>query len=137
MWPQILTALFSLIDKVLPDPQAAAAAKLEAMKMQDSAAGRALEADTKLALAQIAVNTADAQSGNTMQSTGRPFILWVCGVAMAWDTVIRPMVTFGAALTGHLLPDLPNLSSDQLYAILGGLLGLGTLRTVEKVRNSA
>ena len=39
MWPQLLTALFGCIDKVLPDPQAAAAAKLEAMKLQASAAG--------------------------------------------------------------------------------------------------
>lgn len=137
MWPQILTALFSLIDKVLPDPQAAASAKLEAMKMQASAEGQALEASTKLALAQIAVNTADAQSTNTMQRTGRPFILWVCGFAMAWDTLIRPMATFAAALAGHTLPELPNLSSDQLYSILGGLLGLGAFRTVEKIKGAA
>ena|SRR2546428_4523472 len=137
MWPQLLTALFGCIDKVLPDPQAAAAAKLEAMKLQASAAGAQLEADTRLALAQIGVNQADAAGQGAMQRNGRPFILWVCGVALAWDTVLRPVATFGAALAGHPLPVLPNLSTDQLYGLLFGLLGLGGLRTVEKVKGVA
>ena len=72
-----------------------------------------------------------------MQRNGRPFILWVCGVALAWDTVLRPVATFGAALAGHPLPVLPNLSTDQLYGLLFGLLGLGGLRTVEKVKGVA
>lgn len=137
MWPQLLAGLFSLIDKVIPDPQAAAAAKLEALKLQDSKEGRDLEAATRLQLAQINVNSADASGQSAMQRNGRPFILWVCGFAMAWDTLIRPVLTYGAAMAGHPLPALPNLSSDQLYAVLGGLLGLGSLRTVEKVKGAA
>lgn len=137
MWPQILSALFGVIDKVLPDPQAAAAAKLEAMKLQSSAEGAQLEAATRLALAQIDVAKADAQGQSPMQRNGRPFILWVCGVALGFDTIAKPLILYTAALAGHPLPPMPTLSSDQLYALLAGILGLGGFRTFEKVKGAA
>lgn len=137
MWPQLLAGLFGIIDKVVPDPQAAAAAKLQAMQMQNTADGQKLEADMKIALAQIGVNQADAQGASAMQRNGRPFIVWVCGVALAWDTVLRPMITYAAAYAGHPIPVLPNLSTDQLYGILAGVLGLGGFRTIEKVKGAA
>lgn len=137
MWPQLLGMLFGIIDKVLPDPQAAAVAKVKAMELHASGEGAQLEAATRLALGQIEVNKADASGASAMQRNGRPFILWVCGVAMAWDTVMRPVITYGAALAGHPLPEMPNLQTEQLYTVLGGILGLGSLRTVEKVRGAA
>jgi hypothetical protein len=136
VWPQLLTAIFGIVDKVIPDPQAAAAAKLQAMQMQATAEGQKLESDTRLALAQLEVNKADAQSSSAMQRNGRPFIVWVCGVALAWDTVARPMITYAAAYAGHPIPPLPNLSTDQLYGILAGVLGLGGFRTIEKVKGA-
>jgi hypothetical protein len=137
MWPQLFTALFGIIDKVIPDPAAAAAAKLEAMRLQASADGAQLEAATRLELAQTDVNKADASGQSAMQRNGRPMIIWVCGVALAWDTVIRPMATYGAAMAGHPLPVLPNLSTEQLYGLLTGLMGLGSMRTVEKIKGVA
>lgn len=137
MWPQLLAAIFGIVDKVIPDPQAAAAAKLEAMKLQASQAGQELEAQTRLALAQIDVNKADAQGASPMQRNWRPVIGWVCGIALAWDTIGRPMMTLAWVMAGHTAPVLPNLSTEQLYGLLGGLLGLGSLRTVEKVKGSA
>lgn len=137
MWPQLLAAIFGIVDKVIPDPQAAAAAKLEAMKLQASQAGQELEAQTRLALAQIDVNKADAQGASPMQRNWRPFIGWVCGIALAWDTIGRPVATLAWVMAGHTAPVLPNLSSEQLYGLLAGLLGLGSLRTVEKVKGSA
>ena len=137
MWPAVIASIFGIIDKVLPDPGAAIAAKMEAIKLQDSAEGRALEAQTRLALGQIEVNKADSAGQSPMQRNGRPFILWVCGVALAFDTVAKPMLAYGAALAGHPLPELPNLSSDQLYGLLFGILGLGGLRTAEKIKGAA
>lgn len=88
-------------------------------------------------LAQLDVAKADAAGQSPMQRNGRPFIVWVCGVALAWDTVARPMLTYGAAMAGHPLPELPNLSTEQLYTIIGGVMGLGAFRTVEKVKGAA
>lgn len=137
MWPQLLSALFGVIDKVLPDPQAAASAKLEAMKLQASAEGAQLEAATRLALAQIDINKADATSGNLMQYGWRPFIGWICGLALAWDTIGRPMVVMGWVMAGNAAPVLPTLSTEQLYGLIFGMLGLGGLRTVEKTKGAA
>lgn len=136
MWELLLTPIFKIIDKVIPDPAAAQAAKLEAMKLQASKEGADLAASLQINLAQISVNQADASGQSPMQRNGRPFILWVCGVALAWDTVLRPVVTYGAAMWGHPLPTMPNLQTEQLYSILAGVLGLGTLRTVEKVKGA-
>lgn len=133
----LLPVITSVIDKIFPDKAAADAAKLEVLRMQQSGELAALQADTSLALAQIGVNKADAAGASPMQRNGRPFILWVCGVALAWDTVARPMITFGAALAGHPLPPIPNLSTEQLYGLLFGLLGLGGLRSIEKVKGVA
>jgi Holin of 3TMs, for gene-transfer release len=137
MWPALLASLFSLIDKVIPDPQAAQAAKLHAMDLQNSKEGAAMAAELAVTLAQIDVNKADAAGASPMQRNGRPFIVWVCGVALAWDTVIRPIVTYGAAWAGHPLPMLPNLQTEQLYTILGGVLGLGVMRSAEKIKGVA
>jgi hypothetical protein len=137
MWPQLLAAIFGIVDKVIPDPQAAAAAKLEAMKLQASAEGASLEAATRLALAQVDVNKADANGQSAMQRNGRPFILWVCGIALAFDTIAKPVAVYAATIAGHPLPPMPNLSSDQLYSLLFGILGLGGLRTMEKVKGAA
>jgi len=136
LFPPIFEVIKSVLARVLPDPQAQAAAQVQALDLLtsgtfDQRAGQAL------ALAQIEVNKADAAGASAMQRNGRPFILWVCGIAMAWDTIARPMIAYGAAIAGHPLPELPNLSSEQLYGILAGVLGLGSLRTVEKVKRAA
>jgi hypothetical protein len=137
MWNLLLPLLGDVLDKIIPDPQAAAAAKLEALKLAQAGQLAELDVQTKLALAQIDNNKADAQGASPMQRNWRPAIGWVCAAALAWDTIVRPILTFGMAYAGHQPPTLPTLSSEQLYSLLFGLLGLGGLRTVEKVKGAA
>lgn len=133
----LLPALADIIKKVIPDPQAAAAAQLEVMKLAQAGELAELDAQTRLALAQIDTNKADSAGASPMQRNWRPAIGWVCAAALAWDTIGRPMLTFGMAYAGHQPPPLPTLSTEQLYSLLFGLLGLGSLRTVEKVKGAA
>lgn len=137
MWQLLVPLIGNVLDKVIPDPQAAAAAKLEALKLAQTGQLAELDAQTKLALAQIGVNQADSQGASPMQRNWRPMIGWVCAAALAWDTILRPMIFFGMAAAGKPLPVMPTLSTDQLYGLLFGLLGLGGLRTVEKVKGAA
>lgn len=137
MWNLLLPMLSGVLDKILPDPQAAAAAKLEALRLAQAGELAELDAQTKLALAQIGVNQADAAGASPVQRSWRPAIGWVCAAALAWDTLLRPMLTFVLAFVGKPVPPIPSLSSDQLYGLLFGLLGLGGLRTVEKVKGAA
>lgn len=137
MWPSLLTAIFGIIDKVLPDPQAAAAAKLQAMQLQASKEGAELEAATRLQLAQSTTNTAEAASSDKYTSRWRPTIGYILGAVMAWDYILKPMVHVGYVMAGHPLPALPDLGDSQIYSMLFGMLGLGGLRIIEKIKGAA
>lgn len=126
-----------LIKKLWPDPASQLEAQFKLLQLAQSGELAAMQSAADLAKAQLAVNLADSAGTSPMQRNARPFILWVCGVALAWDTVLKPVLAYSAALAGHPLPALPNLQTEQLYAILGGVLGLGGLRTVEKVKGVA
>jgi hypothetical protein len=84
------------------------------------------------ALAQIEVNKIEAASSDFFKSSWRPFIGWVCGVAFAYHFVLQPIIIFVVALFGAEIPALPEFDMASLMTVLGGLLGLGGLRTYEK-----
>ena len=91
--------------------------------------------ELQLLLAQIDVNKTEAQSTNLFVSGWRPFIGWVCGSAFAWQFVIQPAAVACGAVFGYSLT-LPAMDFSNLMPVLMGLLGLGAMRTVEKVKNA-
>jgi hypothetical protein len=88
----------------------------------------------ELAIAQIEVNKAEAASGSIFKGGWRPFIGWTCGVAFAYHFVLQPLLVFGVTVAGVTLPPLPAFDMSSLMTVLGGLLGLGGLRTFEKYK---
>lgn len=122
-----------LLDRLFPDPAQRDAAKLELLKMQQTGELAELTAETDLAKAQIAVNQAEAQSDDKFARRARPFIMWVCGVAFAYHFVLQPLLAFALANTGHKV-DLPEFDMEALNTVLFGILGLGSMRTVEKFK---
>ncbi len=140
MNPLLLGPIFDIIKdalgRVLPDPEAKARAQAQAFDVLTNGTFDQ-RAEQAIALAQIEVNKADAAGQSALQRNWRPAVGWVCGTALAWDNVIKPMIILGCAIAGHPVPPLPNLSSEQLYGVLFGMLGLGGLRTVEKVKGAA
>jgi uncharacterized membrane protein len=82
---------------------------------------------------QLDANKAEAASPSAFTSGWRPAIGWVCGIALACQYILRPVLTWTAAMTGHPMPMLPGLD-DTLWQLLLGMLGLGGLRTYEKVQ---
>ena len=89
------------------------------------------------ALAQIEVNKIEAASPDFFKSSWRPFIGWVCGVAFAYHFVLQPIIIFVVALFGAEIPALPEFDMESLMTVMGGLLGLGGLRTYEKSKGLA
>lgn len=83
--------------------------------------------------AQIEVNKQEAASLSVFVAGWRPFIGWVCGSAFAWVFVLQPLGVFILTATGHKI-ELPTLDLGQMMPILLGMLGLGTMRTYEKVK---
>lgn len=103
--------------------------ELELQKMVAEQAKIAAQADMK----QIEVNMEEAQNQNLFVSGWRPFVGWVCSAAMAYHFILQPVIIFGAAMVNHKI-DLPVFDMDSLMTVLLGLLGLGAMRSYEKVR---
>ncbi len=115
-----------IINKFVPDKdgQAKAAAEYNAA---------ILAADTQLAVAQIEINKIEAANEHIFISGWRPFVGWCCGVAMAYHFILQPFIVFIMAAFGHVIT-LPTFDMATLNTVLMGLLGLGSLRTMEKLR---
>lgn len=94
-----------------------------------------LEAARAEAEAQLQVNRAEAAHRSVFVAGWRPFIGWVGGLGVAYAFLLHPAAQ--ALLAVHspdLLPLLPVFPMDHLLELLFGMLGLGGLRTFEKVR---
>jgi Holin of 3TMs, for gene-transfer release len=118
-----------VMDRVFPDPAQAAAAKLEIMKLQQSGE-----------LAQIAgqmdINKVEAASASLFVSGWRPGIGWVCGAGFAVQFVIGPLAEWGSALYG-IPVKFPQMDMGTMMPLLLGMLGLGGMRTAEKLQGVA
>ena len=77
---------------------------------------------------QLAINQAEAANPNLFVAGWRPGVGWVCVVALGYQYVARPlMMGFGVS------DNMPALD-ESLWELLFGMLGLGSLRTFEKVK---
>ena len=113
------------LDKFIPDADEKARIAHELATMGEKHA-------QELALAQIEVNKAEAASGSIFKGGWRPAVGWVCASAFAYHFVLQPVLLFVVALTGTQLPTLPEFDMSTLLPVLGGMLGIGGLRTYEK-----
>jgi len=139
MIQMILPVIGKVLDRILPDTEAANEAKAELSKMALQGELDAVQREFELQLAQIRINEKSAESGDIFVSGGRPFFIWCCGAAFAYSYLVRDFILLLAYLGGvsfdpALLPE-PNLSEMMPVAL--GLLGLGGLRTYEKTKGVA
>lgn len=125
-----------LIDKVFPDAQAKANAQLELLKLAQAGELAELGANTELAKAQVDLNQAEATNPSLFVSGWRPFIGWICGVGLAYQFLIHPLAVFALRLAGQNA-QLPPLDGGTLTTLLFGMLGLGGMRTFEKLNGVA
>ena len=83
----------------------------------------------EIALAQIALNTADAK-GNWFQSSWRPLCGYICVLGLGVNFLISPLAAgFGIVI--------PQADMSVMMPVLMGMLGLGTLRTFERTKGLA
>jgi hypothetical protein len=86
--------------------------------------------------AQLEVNKVEAGHTSLFVAGWRPFVGWTCGVALCYHFVLQPFLVFLLYSSGYQM-DLPVFDMTTLTTILMGLLGLGGLRSYEKVKKSA
>jgi len=126
----LLDAGLKVLDRVIPDPQAKAQAQLELLKLQQAGEFRALEADLQLALAQTKINEVEAAAPDAFRGGWRPAAGWVCVAGLGYQFLFQPLAAWSGGIQGWPAP--PVLELGDLMGLLFGLLGLGTLRTVDK-----
>jgi hypothetical protein len=136
MWPTLIPILGNLFDKIFPDPKAAADAKLEVMRLAQTGELAQLNADLQMATGQMEINKVEAASSSLFVAGWRPAIGWICGAAFAFKFIGGPAAFVVSQWAGHPIT-LPSFDFTEMSTILMGMLGLGALRTVEKVKNVA
>lgn len=132
----LIPVLGNMFDRLFPDPQAAAAAKVQVMEMAQRGELAQLNADLQLATGQLEVNKVEAANDSIFVSGWRPFIGWTCGAAFAFKFIVGPSAVVLMAMLGHPIT-LPEFDFTEMSTVLLGMLGLGGLRTIEKVKGAA
>ena len=116
----------SLLDKFIEDKDQKMALAHEISTMAERHA-------QELAKGQLEVNKVEAASKSMFVAGWRPFIGWVCGIGFLSNFIIIPMANFGLALAEVSIV-IPMIDTTQMMPVLMGMLGLGAMRTVEKVQ---
>lgn len=130
MLDRLIDPISDILDKFIEDKDQKAQLAHEIATMSQKHA-------QELALAQIEVNKEEAKSSSVFVSGWRPFVGWVCGISLCWHFLGVPVVTAIVTWSGVEMPPLPVFDLDTLTTVLMGMLGLGGLRTFEKLRGVA
>jgi|TARA_A200000159_G_C7240533_1_gene304357 hypothetical protein len=119
MLQALIGPVTGLLDKFIPDADQKAKLAHDIATMSEKHA-------QEIALAQIKVNEAEAK-GNWFQSSWRPATAWVCVLGFLVNFLVSPICAgFGIII--------PQADTATMLPVLMGMLGLGTMRTVERLK---
>lgn len=85
-------------------------------------------------LAQVELNKIEAQHRNLFVAGWRPFIGWICGFSLLYSFILRDLIAWLICLCNIDIVSPPELATEHLMTVLMGMLGLGGLRTFEKIK---
>lgn len=88
---------------------------------------------TELMKGQMAVNTAEANTGSAFLGGWRPAVGWVCALAFAWQFVLLPILLFIGNSIGHPVV-VPSFDMEAMSTVLMGMLGMSGLHTYENIQ---
>ena len=136
-----LLALLPIVEKVLntviPDPKAAAEANQRMLELAQKGELAWLDADVRLAVGQMEINKEEAKDPSLFKSGWRPAVGWLCVAGFAYMAVVRPIVPWVVQVLGIEVPPMPPVDTGEIMAILMGMLGLGGMRTAERLKGKA
>jgi len=122
-----------LIDKILsfiPNPEEKAKAQRE---MQAALLDAAIKAESE----QRDINKVEAASPSMFVAGWRPAVGWLCVITLFYQWVAAPFLKWlfdlAALHYGMAIPELPRLDSQDTQTLLYALLGIGGLRTIDKM----
>jgi len=123
----LIAPVSQLLDKVIEDKDQKAALAHEIATMAERHAQEQV-------MAQIEVNKVEAASPSLFVSGWRPAIGWICALGMAGNFITIPFTNMILEIAGYDVA-LPLIDMETLLPVLLGMLGLGAMRTVEKVKS--
>jgi hypothetical protein len=131
-WTAIEQAVMAIINKVWPDPAAQAEAARKMAELKQTGALAELTANLQIALAQAQTNQIEAAQPNWFRAGWRPMVGWICSMGLLYQFLLQPLLAWGSSV-GHF-PGPPQIELGSLLTLLMGMLGLGTLRTMENAK---
>jgi hypothetical protein len=120
-----IAAGLKILDKFIPDPA-------EKAKAEGELRGALLAWDQM----QASVNVEEAKSSSIFVAGWRPFVGWTCGASFALNVVVLPLLNFAIVANGGHAVVIP-MDTNLIMSTLFGMLGLGGLRTFEKIKGVA
>jgi hypothetical protein len=129
MLAALIPLLGGVLDKLFPDAQKNAEAKQRLLELQ-------INGELQQLLGQLDINKEEAKSSSVFVAGWRPAVGWVCVSGLAYNFVVYPLLLWVSA---RWYPGFepPPLMTDNLMELIGGMLGLGGLRTFEKIKGVA
>jgi hypothetical protein len=91
--------------------------------------------DLQKVLGQLEINAKEAASTSIFVAGWRPAAGWAGVAGLAYAAIVHPFLSWISAMNGWPAP--PQIDTETLLYVLGGMLGLGTLRSVEKIKGAA
>jgi len=92
---------------------------------------KAKQLEQAINLGQIEINKNEANNSNWFVAGWRPFIGWICGIAIGYHFVLYPFLV-GIFSIFNITYKLPTLDIGLLFNLLLAMLGMAGLRTYEK-----
>jgi len=113
-----------IVDRIWPNKTEENLAQIDIAKTQ--IAGAISER-----LAQIQISVEQAKSPSVFVAGARPFITWVCGCALAYQYLVRPLAPWLMAVTGHPVLPMPSLD-ESLWELTAATIGMSGWRSFDK-----
>lgn len=135
IWETVAAPIIAIVNKLIPDKAAAAAAvaQLQQLQLQGQLNDELAQLQA-ITVNQTDVNKVEAANPSMFVAGPRPAIMWVCAIALFFQYVGRPLISVGFIVAGKPLSvPLPGLD-DTLWQLMFGLLGLGAMRSYDKVK---
>jgi hypothetical protein len=116
-------------EKLTLEIQAAIGARAHELRMAE------LQSESQAIAGQVEINKAEASSTSLFKGGWRPMVGWVCASGLAYQMVFRPLIEWVSTIYMWVPP--PSLELDTLLTLLFGMLGLGAMRTTERLSGKA
>ena len=130
------TLVNTVVDKIFPDANKKLDAQEAKVAVTAALEQMRLKGELDLVLGQLAVNTEEAKSTSVFVAGWRPFVGWVCGVALGYYYVAQPFLIWGFSVF-NINTTMPTLETGELMTLLLGMLGLAGMRSFDKTQETA